>query len=536
MTDADTQRNYESGLNRDAATDTPGSVELHLPKTSFTSISGATDASIKAFNFADALGITSLNFTDLPIRPTRLTYEKTSDGNTHVGYRGNTAVYCQDATGEWDSTDGSAWVKRGTNGQRIWHGSVSVNENDDYTCVNSDSGVTTVSHNDRSTTTSMIGANGQRIEILKNEDGINVKCIDSSGTWTSSDGSFWTNTDTGDTNSSTARIDEFGRYLITVEGHTEVLGAQSRELEAVLIRQQRLTDLYGVRFPQPGEAKSYDSKDLTLRPPTIEELDCLSDMLLQNRQMDVRGMRFSFVQSSISTDNYFLWGVYQHTGHETKPDMLLFPRNTQIRGWDALEGTLQHELVHHEQYMRWGTGHWGGQGSNAEANQLMTDFGWIRLPGTGTYRIIDKDGGHWQNNTTSGRWEPVVDGVPVPGSAITSRAMRERALVRPSTNYFTQPWEMHAESMAMYRFHGRQLWSENSDLYDVMKRYDQREINRTLGTKHGRPRSIRGVDGDIVPNTAQNRRSVEEMEQSWSQLLHIPELVHRSGGCAHCRT
>jgi len=472
-----------------------------------------------------------------------LTYQQTTDGHGHqirIGSRNGVAVYCQDSTGEWDSTDGQRWVKRGTNDRRIWHGSASISDNGNYTSVNSDSGVTTVTHADGTTSRSITGANGQRTEIRTNAQGVPVYCADSTGTWTSTDGQHWTNTQTGRHNSSTVQIDHFGQYIVKPEGGAERVEGRSRELNAVMDRQAQLTRDYGVVFPKPGEKVRYDGKDLTLRPPTMEELDCVSDVLQRNRQMNMRGLKLSFVESGPSTDDYGLWGVYMSRGADghSGRELMLFPKNTQIRGWNGLEGTLEHELVHHEQSTSWGEGTWGRAGQDERARQtrqLMLDFGWVHDQASGQDRLLDKEHppGQWQFNAQSSRWDPVIGGHPEPGRSITSAQMRDRALVKPATNYFNYPWEMHAEALSMFRHDRHQLYGENRQLYQLMQQYDQREINRQFGSENGQPRMIRGANGLIVPNTEQNRRAVTELEHTW-QTTALPtnhQYAQRSGCC-----
>jgi hypothetical protein len=204
-----------------------------------------------------------------------------------------------------------------------------------------------------------------------------------------------------------------------------------------------------------------------------------------------------------------------------------------------LEGTLQHELVHHEQEMNWGIGAWGGKKAPAETRQLLQDFGWTYDEGSQQYRLLDKKGGQWQrveDKEGNSKWAPIVDGQPVPERAISSAEMREQAKVKPATDYFTYPWEAHAEAQSMFRHNRQQLWSENKDLYKLMQQYDQREINRRFGTENGQPKMIRGADGDIVPNTPEHRKAVQELERRFAttQLPATQQYAQRDNCCGNC--
>jgi len=446
-----------------------------------------------------------------------MTYKQTTDGHGHqirIGTRNGVANYCQDATGIWDSTDGRTWVKRESHGRRVWHGSRSIDDHGNCTSVNSDSGVTTVQRSDGTTSRSITDARGQRTEIRTNAQGVPVYCADSTGTCTSTDGQNWTNTQNGRRNTSTRNIDEFGQYIVKPQGGQERVDGRSSELGSVIERQQRLSTEYGIVFPKPGEQLHYKGKDFTLRPPTTEELDSLGDVLQRNRQMNFRGMQVSFVQSSSATDNFDPHGAYIHNGNTR--NMVLFPSgNTQMRGRNGLEGTLQHELVRHEQSTRWGDGPWGVPGSNPQTGQLLTDFGWVRDQVTGANRILDKTRNQWQFNSESKKWDPIINGHPDPRRSITSEQMRDRALVKPATNNFNNPSEMHAEALSMFRSDRHQLFGQNRQLYQLMQQYDQREINERFGISGGQPRFIRGTDGRIVANTPQNRNAVTELENSW---------------------
>jgi len=468
--------------------------------------------------------------------PAVLRYAETNDGRGHqvrIGSQGGTNVFCSDGTGEWDSTDGRRWVRKDSGGTRIWHGDIRIDANGDYITHNGDAGVTSTRRPDGTTVISVTSAGGQQIEIGTNAQGTNVSCTDSTGRWTSTDGQHWTNTGTGARSSSTVRLDEFGQYLVRYEGQAERVERRSGELNSNLERQRRLSAQFGIEFTAPGErVKPYETEYST-RPPTTEELDCLEQVLTRNRQMNLQGLRFGFIQPNADTDNSGLWGNYSHTGNNGRPEILLFPMcGQQTMGWSALEGTLQHELVHYEQYHNWGTGHWGNS-SPAEARQLMQDLGWVFDQTSQRYRMLDRNNQQWEYDKDRARWDPLIDGHLNTGRSVTSEQMRELARVRPATNYFNAPWEMHAEALAMFRYNRNQLRDQNAALCDLMQHYDQREIDRRFGTEDGQPRLIRGAGGEIVPNTPQQRREADRPQQS--SITPEPQLERQCYCCQNCQ-
>lgn len=434
-------------------------------------------------------------------------------------------VYLRDETGEWDSTDGTRWVRRETNGTRIWHGRVGFDRDNNFITESRNSGVRYVTRPDGSYTASFTRG-GIAYEMSFTRDGAPTRCRIGDRAWTAGDnGNTWTNERTGQVWRGRCGLDGYGQYWEHPQGGERTITARSDQLEFIQRRQAQLTERYGVVFPRPGEQIRYSGRDYTSRPPTMEELDCLENVLRRNGQMNTRGLRICFVQSSSATDRSGLWGVYQRTGNDGGPQVVLMPRATAtVHGWNALEGTIEHELVHHEQYNQWGRHEWGSASSPAASRDLLRGMGWVYDAESGRSRILDRDGGQWQYNYGSGNWEPIIAGHPEPARAITAAQMRDRARVRPATNYFTAPGEMHAEALAMFRQSRRMLFTESPELYETIRRWDQELINSRYGLQDGQPRMIRGIDGRIVPNTPENRRAVENAERDWRRRPDLPPL------------
>lgn len=433
-------------------------------------------------------------------------------------------VYLEDETGQWDSRDGEVWVRRGSNGRHIWRGTVRFDADNNYITVGTDSGVTYSTRQDGSWTASIVTGGGVRYEVTYGRDGNPTGCRTGNLVYTSADGgNTWTEVASGQVYRGRCGIDPYGQYWEHPQGGDRRIVTRASELDRVERRQRQLTERYGVIFPRPGEVVQYSNQPYTTRPPTIAELDCLEDVLRRNGQMNLRGLRFCFVQATRSTDNLSLWGVYQRQGNEGNPQVLLMPSATRtIRGWNALEGTIEHEIVHHEQYNLWGRHEWGSAQSPLFTRELLREMGWVYDAASGQSRILDRESNQWQYNYTAGRWEQVVGGHPDPRRTLTSAELRERAQVRPSTEYFTTPGEMHAEGLSMFRMDRRMLFDQNSRMYEIIKRWDQQLIDARYGTHNGQPRMIRAIDGSIVPNIEPNRRAVAETEAQWSSAFRPP--------------
>lgn len=99
---------------------------------------------------------------------------------------------------------------------------------------------------------------------------------------------------------------------------------------------------------------------------------------------------------------------------------------------------------------------------------------------------------------------------------LETHELRDRALVRPPTEYFDNAVEMAAEALMLFRLGGEQrlyLLRESPVLYAFIKSQDQAEIDRLKGVgPDGKPLLIRGKEGGLVANTAENRAIIASFE------------------------
>jgi hypothetical protein len=109
---------------------------------------------------------------------------------------------------------------------------------------------------------------------------------------------------------------------------------------------------------------------------------------------------------------------------------------------------------------------------------------------------------------------------------------------RTASDYFDLPHEAHAEAQAMLLMHPQRLMNTNPALYQKMKEWDQKDINKAYGTQTGangeqEPKMIRDTNGHIIPNTPQARARIAAEEQHW-RANPRPNLDRQPGDAPRC--
>lgn len=136
---------------------------------------------------------------------------------------------------------------------------------------------------------------------------------------------------------------------------------------------------------------------------------------------------------------------------------------------------------------------------------LSSDRGWIRCALDGS--ALDDNGA------------PVAD--PSKAPHLTNAEVRQMALIKPPTDYFTAPDEELADSLMLYRVgeDGRkQLMNSGLQLYNVVKAVDQGEIDARFGTNgDGTAKKIRMPDGTLADNNEKTQSIATQFEQSLVQ-------------------
>lgn len=446
----------------------------------------------------------------------RITTDATGTYKSGVNPKGD-AVYLKDERGEWDSKDGKLWVRRGSDGTDNFTGSVSVDRAGTITFTNGDTGVTTRVIKDGTIIKSLVTADGVNYSITKDSSGTQISSRIGDEEWLSNNGVTWTGPDNQVWNGNVG-IDRFGQYSETPLGAEKKIQALSNELSSILEKQENIEKEWGVKITRPGEQIRKYEKDYTCRSPTEAELKTLEVILYRNQQMNVKNLSIAFVQAGKQTDGSTLWGSYRRT--DDKGQIVIMPRHTEAKGWKALEGTLEHELVHHEQYENWGSSEWGAKSAPTFTQELNSKMGWRYDTDKSKYFLSDRDGKEWVRG--DGEWLPIVDGKPDPKRGISSNSMQQIAKVRPSTNYFTNPGEMHAEGMSMFRMERQMLLNSSPQLYDLCKSWDQTLIDSRYGKANGKSRYIRNEKGVLVEGSKENTEAVLKAEEQWRKQL-IPK-------------
>ncbi len=133
---------------------------------------------------------------------------------------------------------------------------------------------------------------------------------------------------------------------------------------------------------------------------------------------------------------------------------------------------------------------------------LSSDKGWIRCDQKGA--ALANDG------------KPVAD--PSAAPHLTNTEVRQRALVRPPTDYFTAPDEMLADSLMLLRVgeDGRkELIKSGSEVYNVIKDFDQAEIDLRFGkSADGNSKKVRLPNGNLVDNNDDSRQVISSFDKS----------------------
>jgi hypothetical protein len=185
-------------------------------------------------------------------------------------------------------------------------------------------------------------------------------------------------------------------------------------------------------------------------------------------------------------------------------------RSTIIVGKNSgswmLDYVLMHELAHHSQFKM------GLQKGSAICARQCKELGWSTFsnPQTGmTGWMINTKGDPsykysenlqcWVRCNTSG--QPLnAEGQrvkrQVEAQQLTDKDIRRIAAVRPCTSYMSNPLEVQAEGLAMYRLGAEQrsqLKAVSPELFELVEDFDKRFIRKDFGVQ-----MVRSADGRII--------------------------------------
>ncbi len=424
-----------------------------------------------------------------------------------------------DRSGTWRAqNDGETFVNTGDKDQpRFMRGTPTIDAEGNFSFKNSDFGTTQTHFRNGHSRTEIESSDGRRISLERNSNGIATRIEDRTGTWTSNDGKNWRN-ETGATKNGSPSIDANGEYTFRDRsGKTEK--TESKELSEAKKLQEEISRKYGVEISKPGEKLE---EGATVQP-SARELRALDDTLDRSKQMDMlsgkdgdkdrKPLKISFFGPDAKGTHGEGFGVYAD-------DALGIFQNSRINpeGWLGLKGVGLHELVHHEQ-SKMSSDDWRGKNPGPEIEQLREAFGWKYHQKFGPV-MLDKDGGMWSPTSrgnhdheggpsTSWVW---VDGTKLQKGdkhTINGSEMSERARVKQASEYNSSPYESHAEAASLLRHDPGELAKRAPEVYRAVRDWDQTKINKVFGEG----KMIRGINGKIVQDNAENRQARQEMER-----------------------
>ena len=279
--------------------------------------------------------------------------------------------------------------------------------------------------------------------------------------------------------------------------------------------------------------------------PSEPELKVLKESLAKTSHEDYRGMKIWFISPHNNKEVDTL-GTYENDGDRAnkphscsggcghKPgktpggDLVLLPKSRQsLGGMSGLDGTILHELAHHEQGERYGhQDEWGGRKSGLASRDIADQHGWTFSKRHGEHLLKGKDGGLWRFQESRDQWRWTGGKPPADGKRrLDSEDMKERALVPPISDYFPNPQEHQAEALTAFRsgvgeqpddIDRKELALKSPQLYKITRDFDQNSIDLKFGrNSDGQPNFIRDLTGHLVPNTEESRSRVNIAERIW---------------------
>ncbi|MBU6453489.1 MAG: hypothetical protein KGS72_17045 [Cyanobacteria bacterium REEB67] len=330
-------------------------------------------------------------------------------------------------------------------------------------------------------------------------------------------------------------------------------GLRTAGIELTKMVEQRKLDLassFGVSIARGGEPIQYShgndrpDEHFIAREPRLPELAVLDRSLSKSLPGHLMpdgktAAKFNFIadrdverasfgglfEFQGGTPNIFLHNELLQNKPMTNRDPDWMKREDGTRR-NSMETIVTHEIAHNGDHKV------RSADKNFEAN-VREKLGWVRYrPGdfyeAGTHLLQGKEGGLYSYSPARAQWTltdangEAIDrsGAPArPGEEIryTNDEMRNRALVRPISNYFDRPTEMIMEGVAHYRTGGdtrAALLRTSPVLYEQVKRQDEQEIAMHYGRDAaGRSAMLRMPDGLLSPRSAESEAAVAKYER-----------------------
>ncbi len=295
---------------------------------------------------------------------------------------------------------------------------------------------------------------------------------------------------------------------------------------------------YNVEFSRDGQKDNPLGKEVNLRSPRIDELKALEEGLQKSQPSTASpNGRPILVQFAVEPTSSASAYVFRRPDGQER--ILFEPLQREYKG---LKGTILHEWAHNAQNNM-------ERNNPAALNKWYADLGYrkVTVDGRDQWQLKDKDGNYWTQTPGQpwyGSWTRVDDqGRPLKADGTlakdfkdplaasrTNEQMRDNAAVKPGSDkdYFNKPWEGSAESLRWFRSnaeHRAWLYSVDPKNYQATKEFDQADIDsdpRYGKDEKGNSKFIRLPDGNVGPNTPENRKLVSDFEAT----LARPQTPH----------
>lgn len=361
----------------------------------------------------------------------------------------------------------------------------------------------------------------------------------------------------GDATTSTPRFfygNEAEKKYLPIDAAQPLSAQVDRIVEEKLKAMESTYNVSFFRANQPVMKPTYDDGsgrflrgqvELRGRQPSLQELAGI-ESALEASKCSLTGDRVKIgFLSERATTSYRPAGQYW-SDMKGVPTIMMFAdadmekraryRNDDHYVQSNARNVMLHEIAHHNQHR------WNLYGDT----HLIEEMGWKRSEGPSReWMLRGKNGEFYKvapaETGTSRSWvlvnskgEPVdAAGKPVEAgkeTKIPQWELRDKLLVKPTSTYFDNPAEMHAEAMMNFRSGGshRADMLSNMHLYHTIKRFDQLEIDDYYKRNFPDKRGIRLPDGRIADRTPENVQAVTEFETVMAKKPEISDKVMKA--------
>lgn len=297
---------------------------------------------------------------------------------------------------------------------------------------------------------------------------------------------------------------------------------------------KKITELEGkfnILLSKDGQKSAILGKPFDLRTPRIDELMGLEKGLTHsqpsNRTANDKPIHVQFAAKQALNGGTDAWA--QDLGEHQR--VVFEPPN---RDFDRMHRVTLHEFGHVAE----------NNASRRDPKGLekyYNDLGYRQITYNDSkgdqksqWQFRDRDGNYYAQQAGEapyGRWTRVNEqGQPLKADGTVAKSyfapdavrysnleMRNRAAVRPTSEYFPSPREQVAESLTEFRDNADKragLHASSPGVYQATKEFDQREIDSVHGrNRDGSSKLIRLPDATLAPNNDVNRKTVSDFEK-----------------------